>query len=124
MPAENKEAFSTANKTSLLSLSTKGGKPELAPKTAVFTVDYHFRGFGAFVKDALLRSLNACSVSRSHAEQDNEPTYTPPKQPASYYYSTRYMLAALRGEPRHTGHQTYAYLSFWPQSSSWELCSQ
>ena len=53
--------------------------------------------------------------SYTHAEHGNEPSYTPPNQPASYYDSTLYMFSASRGEQRHTSHQIMAYLPFWPQ---------
>ena len=44
-------------------LSSEGVKLELAPKIVLFAVDHHFRGFGAFVKSDLLRSVNARSAS-------------------------------------------------------------
>ena len=67
--SQNKETFSSADQTSLSPLSTKGGKIEMAPKKTVFTID-HLNRFGAFVKSALSRSINARSAStyttRSH----------------------------------------------------------
>ena len=59
LSAENKEAFSFANLTSLSLLSTKDVELEFAPKTAVFMIDHHFCGVGAFIKSVLLCSLNA-----------------------------------------------------------------
>ena len=61
--AEDKEAFSSADQASFPLLPIKGGKLKLAPKTAVFTVNDHFRELGAFVKSDLLRSVNARSAS-------------------------------------------------------------
>ena len=52
--AKNNEAFSSAKQTSLPPLSTKGGKLELTPKTAILTADHNFSGFDAFIKSDLL----------------------------------------------------------------------
>ena len=109
---ENSDAFSSANQASLPLLSTKDCKLVLAPKTAVFMVDHHFRGLGAIVKNALLRSLNLIQLPHTRAEYDNEPPYTALNQPASYYDTTLYMLSVSCGEPRHTGRHTRAYFSF------------
>ena len=60
------------------------------------------------------------SVQWNFIQHADEPPYTPPNQPASYYGSTLDMLSALHGEPEHTGHQTKAYHPVLPGLFAWE----
>ena len=48
--ADNNEAFSPADQTSLSPQSTIGSELELSPNTTFLAIDHQFRGFGAFVK--------------------------------------------------------------------------
>ena len=48
--AENKEILLSADQINLTPQSTKGGKLELAPKTAILSIDHHFHGFSTFAR--------------------------------------------------------------------------